>query len=61
MFLHFVPVDGVEYFSEILGQERYVFIFYVARKQACGQGLSPKRSHLVEHSQKHQNIKTYDI
>jgi hypothetical protein len=45
MFLHFVPVDGqwmgrVEYFSGIFGLERYVFIFYVSRKQACGQGLS---------------------
>jgi hypothetical protein len=27
MFLHFVPVDGVELFSGILGQERYVFMF----------------------------------
>ncbi len=26
-FLHFVPVDGVEYFSGIFGQERYVFMF----------------------------------
>ncbi len=29
MFLHFVPVDGVEYFSGIFGQERYVFMFFM--------------------------------
>jgi hypothetical protein len=43
MFLHFVPVDGIEYFSGIFWQERYVFMFlcfYVSRKQACGQGLN---------------------
>jgi hypothetical protein len=40
MFLHFVPVDGVEYFLGIFGQERYVLCFYVSRKQACGQGLN---------------------
>ncbi len=27
MFWHFVPVDGVEYFSGIFGRERYVFVF----------------------------------
>jgi hypothetical protein len=27
MFLHFVPVDGVEYFSGFLGRERYVYMF----------------------------------
>jgi hypothetical protein len=27
MFLHFMPVDGVEYFPGILGWERYVFMF----------------------------------
>ncbi len=27
MFLHFVPVDGVEYFSGICWRERYVFVF----------------------------------
>jgi hypothetical protein len=26
MFLHFVPVDGVKYFSGIFGRERYVFM-----------------------------------
>ncbi len=42
MFLHFVPVDGVEYFSGIFGWERYVFMFNVSRKQACGQGRRPE-------------------
>jgi hypothetical protein len=27
MFLHFVPVDGVEYFSGFFWWERYVFMF----------------------------------
>jgi hypothetical protein len=32
MFLHFVPVDGIEYFSEIFGWERYVFMFLYPQK-----------------------------
>jgi hypothetical protein len=42
MLLIFLPVDGVKYFSGILGWEKYVFMFYVSRKQACGHGLRPK-------------------
>jgi hypothetical protein len=34
MFLHFVPVDGIEYFSGIFGQDRYVFMFL------CFQNMS---------------------
>jgi hypothetical protein len=34
MFLHFVPVDGVEYyFSRIFGRERYVFMLYICFKK----------------------------
>ncbi len=32
MFLHFVPVDGVEYFSGIFGLERYVFMLLCFQK-----------------------------
>ncbi len=35
MFLHLVPVDGVEYFPGIFGLERYVFMFL------CFQKTSP--------------------
>jgi hypothetical protein len=38
MFLHFVPVDGVECFSGIFGQERYVVMFLCFQKS--GQGLT---------------------
>ncbi len=32
MFLHFVPLDGVEYFSGICWWERYVFVFLCFQK-----------------------------
>jgi hypothetical protein len=34
MFLHFVPVDRVEYFSGIFGRERYVFVFLCFQKMS---------------------------
>jgi hypothetical protein len=38
MFLHFVPVDGVD--QEFLGGKGMFLCFYVSRKQACGHGLN---------------------
>ncbi len=32
MFLHFVPVDGVKFFSGICWRERYVFVFLCFQK-----------------------------
>jgi hypothetical protein len=32
MFLHFVPADGVKYFSGIFGRERYVLLFLCFQK-----------------------------
>jgi hypothetical protein len=40
MFLHFVPVDGVEgTFQEFFGRKGMFLCFYVSIKRACGQGL----------------------
>ncbi len=39
MFLYFVPMDGVEYFSGIWGWEGMFLCFYVSRKQDCVHGL----------------------
>jgi hypothetical protein len=56
MLLHFVPVDGVEYFSGILGRERYVFMFLRFQKTSLWtrpQAVSTGTFLL------HKNIKTY--
>ena len=37
--LEIKPVDTVEYFQGFFWQERYVFMFYVSRNQACGHPL----------------------
>jgi hypothetical protein len=64
MFLHFVPVDRVEYFLGFLGQERYVFMFlcfYVSRKQAGGHGLSVAYMIKVQNSQDQNSKRCYKI
>ncbi len=40
MFLHFVPVDGVEYFSGIFGREGMFLCFYVSRNKPGDMALS---------------------